>query len=491
MRGVRKSFGSTRALKGVDLEVEPGTVHALVGENGAGKSTLMKVLSGAVLPDAGEMELDGAPYRIAGPLDARARGVAMIYQELSVALHLTVLQNVMLGREESRFGFVRLGPMGDRVARALAFLDHPDLAPDRLLADLSPAARQLVEIARALAFESRLIVMDEPTSSLGAKDVERLFDVIGRLRDRGVAVIYISHFLEEVRAVATRFTVLRDGETVATGDLGETTDRQLIASMVGRGVDELFPRIERVPGDVVLELDALSGVKLPRGASLRLRRGEVLGIAGLVGAGRTEMLRAMFGLDPIVGGRVTIDEVTDRGASPSRRLAQGAGLLSENRKEEGLATGLSIATNLTLSHFDPFTSHGFLDLAARRKAAADLVARLRIKCADVDQPVSSLSGGNQQKVAIGRLLHHDAEILLLDEPTRGIDVGSKAEIYRLIGELAAQGKAVLVVSSYLPELFGTCDRIAVMRRGELLAVKDTAQWTEHAVLEVASRGVEV
>jgi ribose transport system ATP-binding protein len=489
MRGVAKAFGPTRALRGVDLEVGRGEVHALVGENGAGKSTLMKVLSGALAPDRGEIEFDGAPYRASDPLAARAAGVAMIYQELSVALHLTVEQNVMLGREESRFGIVARAAMRERVARALEFLAHPDLEPRRRLIELSPAARQLVEIARALAFDSKLIVMDEPTSSLGAEDVERLFAIVGRLRDRGVSVIYISHFLEEVRRVASRFTVLRDGETVASGDLDVTSDSQLIAHMVGRDVAELFPRTARKVGEVVLELDALSGVVLPRGASLSLRRGEVLGVAGLVGAGRTELLRALYGLDAVASGRVTIGGSVDAGATPDRRLAQGVGLLSENRKEEGLALGLSIATNATLSKLAPFTRGGFVDVAARSRAATALTQRLNVKCASVEQPIGALSGGNQQKVALARLLHHDVDVLLLDEPTRGIDVGSKAEIYRLIGELAAGGKAVLFVSSYLPELMGVCDRIAVMRRGEVLAVKPTAEWTEHAILEAASRGV--
>lgn len=488
MRGVEKSFGSTRALRGVDLVVARGEVHALVGENGAGKSTLMKILSGALVPDRGSIEFDGSPYRVADPLEARSRGVAMIYQELSVALHLTVLQNVMLGREEATLGILRRTAMRKRVVRALEFLEHPDLSPDRKLLDLSPAARQLVEIARALAFDARLIVMDEPTSSLGAADVERLFGVIARLRDRGVSVIYISHFLEEVRRVATSFTVLRDGETVAAGRLDSTSDSQLIAFMVGRNVADLFPRIEHHPGEIALSLEGICGVRLPTGASLELRRGEVLGIAGLVGAGRTELLRAIFGLDAIVSGRVTIGSVSDSGASPARRLAMGVGLLSENRKEEGLALALSIATNLTLSKLGPYSRGGLVDLDLRDRRSEAVVERLRVKCASVSQPVASLSGGNQQKVAIGRLLHHDVDVLLLDEPTRGIDVGSKAEIYRLIGELAAAGKAVLFVSSYLPELMGTCDRIAVMRRGELLAIRPTHEWTEHAILEVASRG---
>ncbi len=490
MTGVEKAFGSTRALRGVALRVGEGgvaEVHALIGENGAGKSTLMKILSGAIEPDSGEIEFGGAPYRVTGPQDARARGVAMIYQELSIAPHLTVEQNIMLGREPSRLGFVDTKALRPRVLRALEFLEHPDLHPTRRLIELPPGARQLVEIARALAFESKLIVMDEPTSSLGSKDVERLFHVIARLKERGVSVIYISHFLEEVRRVATRFTVLRDGETAATGALSDVSDRDLIAHMVGRNVDELFAHSQRTSGEVVLELREIWGKKLPRGASLSLRRGEVLGIAGLVGAGRTESLRALFGLDAVVRGEVVVKGSVDRGGSPNRRLRQGVGLLSEDRKEEGLAVRLSIATNLTLSRLEPIATAGFVDPLKKRAAAERRAGELRIKCASVDAPVSSLSGGNQQKVALARLLHHDCDVLLLDEPTRGVDVGSKAEIYRLIADLAGNGKAVLFVSSYLPELMGNCDRIAVMRRGEVLAVKATREWTEHEILEVATR----
>ncbi len=441
MAGIEKRFGSVIALGGVALEVRRGETHALVGENGAGKSTLMKVLSGAYRPDAGRMELDGAPYAPRDPLDARSRGVAMIYQELTLAPHLTVEQNVVLGREPRRGPFVDRAAMRARVRDALAWLDQPDLRPDCVVGDLSPGGRQLVEVARALAGDARVVVMDEPTSSLSRHEAERLFSVIGRLRERGVAVVYISHFLEEVHAVASRYTVLRDGRTVETGDVPPEADRvdqfvtHVIEAMAGRSLDAVYPRVPHEAGDVVLELDGLSGVRLPAGASLSLRRGEILGLAGLVGAGRTELLRALFGLDAIRAGRVRVGVVWDDGRTPWQRLAQGVGLLSEDRKTEGLALGLSIADNLTLSR--PVARAGIVSRTGQDAAVARIGGMLALRYRDARQPVGELSGGNQQKVAIARLLHHDVDVFLFDEATRGIDVASKAEVYRLMGDARA------------------------------------------------------
>ncbi|MCA9604719.1 MAG: sugar ABC transporter ATP-binding protein [Myxococcales bacterium] len=489
MRGVEKRFGAARALSGIGLEVGRGEVHALVGENGAGKSTLMKVLSGALMPDAGTMVFDGAPYAPRRPADAIDRGVAMVYQELNLAPDLTVAQNLLLGRETASLGWLRGAPDRARVARILEVLDHPDVVADRRVADLGPGARQLVEIGRALVGEAKLVILDEPTSSLSSAETETLYEVIRRLRERGVSIVYISHFLEEVKQVASRYTVLRDGRTVTSGDVATTSIPAIVEAMVGRSLDETYPaRPEVEPGEAVLELDDLAGAPLPKQASLTLRRGEVLGIAGLVGAGRSELLRALFGLAPVRAGTVKIAGVPDRGRGVRSRIGQGLGLVSEDRKEEGLALDRSVAENLTLSNPKPFTRFGWLDPKARLAATRRWVEALSIKVHDPSQAIGELSGGNQQKVAIARLLHQDADVLLLDEPTRGIDVGSKVEIYRLIGELAAKGKAVLVVSSYLPELLGVCDSIAVMHRGRLGAARPTREWTEVALLDEATRG---
>jgi ribose transport system ATP-binding protein len=490
MTGVCKTFGSTRALAGVDLELRPGEVHALLGENGAGKSTLMKVLSGAEVSDAGAMTLDGSPFAPKGPQDARRHGVAMIYQELTLAPHLSVEANVLLGQEPARWGFLDRRGGRRRVEQALAVLEHPEIHADHAVADLSPAAQQLVEIARALLMDVRVLVLDEPTSSLTQTDAARLFALVRRLRDRGVSVVYISHFLEEVRQITDRFTVLRDGRSVGGGPVGDFSEERIIELMVGRALDEQFPRVPHTPGEPILELTDLAGERLPRGVSLSLRRGEVLGIAGIVGAGRTELLRAVFGLDPVRRGAVKVQALVPRRHEPHDRIAQGLGMLSEDRKQEGLALIQSIADNLTYTRTGPYSWLGWLNLRRRAQAVGDWVRRLNLRCTGPEQAVGELSGGNQQKVAVGRLLHQDADILLLDEPTRGVDVGSKAEIYRLIGELAAQGKAVLFVSSYLPELLGVCDTLAVMRRGRLSAVRRVEEWTPEQVMLEATGGRE-
>lgn len=490
MQGVRKRFGATVALDGVDLRVDAGEVLALMGENGAGKSTLMKVLSGAHSPDAGSMWLAGEPYRPRGPLDARRAGVAMIYQELSLVPHLTVTENILLGMEPVRGPLLNLTEMRRTAAEAMAQVGLPDIALDAPVARLSIAEQQLVEIARAVVLGSRVLVFDEPTSSLTRKDIERLFALVRRLKAQGHAIVYISHFLEEVQEISDRFTVLRDGRSVGAGDTATATQKEIIALMVGRTVEDLYPRSAHTPGEAVLEVQALAGETLPRSASLTLRRGEVLGIAGLVGSGRTEMLRAVFGLDSVRRGEVTVASGSlgmnfpASHSTPARRWSQGLGIVSEDRKREGLALGLSIADNLTLSRLPAMLSPSRL-----ARQAEEWSDRLAVKRGSVSQSVQDLSGGNQQKVAIARLLYHNVDVLLLDEPTRGIDVGSKAEIYRVINEMAMQGKAILIVSSYLPELLGVCDRIAVMCRGVLGPARPAADITEHEIMQEAI-GVE-
>jgi ribose transport system ATP-binding protein len=487
---VRKAFGGAKALDGASFEAHAGKVHALVGENGAGKSTLMNALIGAVQPDAGRLLLDGAPYRPTSPSLARSAGVAMVHQELSLCPHLTVAENVNLGLEPSRYGLVRLDEMRERARASLievaGNIEGSRLRPETRVADLSRAERQLVEIARAISLpDCRVIIFDEPTQSLGKREVENLFTVIQKLRARQIAILYISHFLEEVETIADTFTVLRDGQSVASGAMAGTRIADLVALMVGRKVDDLFPRSTRAPGDTVLEVDGLFGVERPRGATLALRRGEVLGIAGLVGAGRTELARAIFGLDPVKSGAVRVLGISGA-RSPAARIASGVGMLSEDRKGEGLAVALSIADNLTLPKLSGL---GPLSLVFPRRARAVTerwMSELAIRAKHADQPVRALSGGNQQKVALARLLYQNADLFLLDEPTLGVDVASKAQIYGLIDELAVSGKAVLMISSYLPELLGVCDRIAVMRRGQLGPARPARELTEHALLTEAT-----
>lgn len=486
VRGVRKSFGATLALDGVDVAAGPGEVHAIIGENGAGKSTLMNILAGGLSADAGDIELDGVRYRPGSPARAREVGVAMVSQELSICPHLTVLDNIMLGQEVARLGWLDRASMVGKAAAALEPLagDGVSWLP-RTAGSLPVAAQQLVEIARALVARSgcRLLILDEPTSSLGREDVDRLFEVVRRLRNEGVTVLYISHFLEEVRRVADRFTVLRDGATVGTGAVADVSVDEIVRLMAGRRIEQMFTRTRREPGDVLLRLDELAGELLPRSVSLELRCGEVLGVAGLVGAGRTELLRTVFGLSPVRRGTVRVGGVVGP-ASPSRRLAQGVGMLSEDRKGEGLASGLSVIDNLTLSRIP--ATWGVVSPRRLGEETAAWVERLSIRCGDASQPIGHLSGGNQQKVALARLLHHDVDVLLLDEPTRGIDVGSKAQIYGHIDELARAGKGVLMVSSYLPELLGMCDRVAVMHRGVLGAARPVEECSEERLLREAT-----
>ena len=485
MAGVHKRFGATHALKGVDLTVAPGEVHALIGENGAGKSTLMKILSGALQADTGTLALDGEPFAPEHPLDARAQGVVMIYQELNLAPDLSVEENIMLGAEPNRFGWIDRRRRTAEARRVLAELHHERLPLAVPVYRLSVAEQQVVEIARALLTDARLLIMDEPTSSLTRTDVEELFAVIRRLRDRGVSIVYISHFLEECKAVADRYTVLRDGEAVGTGAMEAVEEPALVRLMVGREISEIYPQRTATLGEPVVTTRDLGGVRKPESVSLTLHAGEILGLAGLVGAGRTETLRALFGLDAVAQGTVVVRGQAATRATPARRLRDGIGFLSENRKEEGLMLNQSLADNLTLTRLEPFTRLGFLRKAKQRAAAKGWIERLDIKAEGPGQALHQLSGGNQQKVAFGRLLYHEAQILLLDEPTRGIDVGSKAQLYRLIAELAAAGKAILFVSSYLPELMGLCDTIGVMCRGRLVAARPAADWTEEAILATA------
>jgi ribose transport system ATP-binding protein len=486
LTGIVQRFGATVALDGASLEVRPGEVHALLGENGAGKSTLLGVLGGLLVPEAGTMEIDGAPYAPRSPRDARDRGIALIHQELSLFPHLTVAENVFMGAEPSRRGLWDRGEARRLTRDVLAGFGHPEIDLDATAGRLPIGARQVVEICRAIAARARVVLMDEPTSSLPRGDVDRLFATIARLSATGVAVVYISHFLEETRAVASAFTVLRDGQTAGSGTLASVANDQLIALMVGRTVGELFPRRESRPsGDVALDVSGLAAPGLHQ-ASFTLRRGEVLGIFGLMGSGRTEMVRALFGLARPTAGRVGIGARTSAlDARPARRLADGLGYLSEDRTGEGLALPLSVADNVTVTRLASCSRRGVLDPVLQRRQSAARADELQVRMRDPGQAVRTLSGGNQQKVAFARLVHQDADVLLLDEPTRGVDVGSKAQIYEAVARAAGSGKGVLMVSSYLPELLGVCDRLAVMSRGRLGPARPVSDWTPETVLEAA------
>ena len=492
LKNICKSFGPTIALDGVDLELREGEVHALIGEIGAGKSTLMNVVAGSLQPDKGTMELDGRPYTPANPLDARTHGIALIHQELSLCPHLTVAENVLMGIESSTLGWLDREKLNARTNEVLQTFHHADIRPERRVGDLSVAARQIVEISRAIAARARIILMDEPTSSLQREDVAHLFALIRKLSAEGISVVYISHFLEEVRQIADRFTVLRDGRSVATGEIANISDDELIAKMVGRAQQNLFPSRSNSPGETILEVQNLAAPPLLKNASFTLRRGEILGLAGLMGSGRTPLVRAIFGLERVESGSISVNKnaLPPGRSTPAMRLIEGLGYLSEDRKGDGLTLNQSLADNVTVTRFGSCSRFGWLDLSAQRKQTAALVNALKIKTRGAQQPVGSLSGGNQQKVIVARLLHQDADILLLDEPTRGIDIGSKAQVYETIAACAAQNKAVLMVSSYLPELFGMCDRLGVMSRGRLSEVRPIDEWTPESVLQTAIGAVD-
>jgi ribose transport system ATP-binding protein len=486
---LQKRFGATQALRGVQLTLRAGEVHALLGENGAGKSTLLKILAGTQRADAGTLSLAGQRYAPENPLRAQALGVAYVSQEPALCPDLSVAENVLLGSLPGRFGLVDRAEQRRRASAALARV-LPEGAPlpnlEQRAGDLGQGDRQLLCLARALAqSECRILILDEPTSTLNSSEAERLFSVVRELGKSGIAVLYVSHFLEEVERIAERYTVLRDGQFVQTGQIAGTTREELVTLMAGREVRELFPRSPRTPGDIVLDLSDIAGKKLPISASLTLRKGEVLGIAGLLGAGRSELLRAIFGLDEVKRGTLRVKAVSGA-ASPAHRLAQGVGLLSEDRKGEGLAESMTLADNITLSKLGSLGSFGFVSPTRRAAIARSFIERLGIRARGPEQLARDLSGGNQQKICFSRLLHHELDVLLLDEPTRGVDVGSRADLYRIIDELAARGNAVLMVSSYLPELLGICDRIAVMVRGRLGEARPVSGLSEHALLLEAS-----
>lgn len=492
MRGVHKRFGATIALEQVDFSVLTGEVHALVGENGAGKSTLMKILSGAYTLDKGQMFLGGKPYHPRNPLDARRKGIGMIYQELSLAPHLNVMENILLGMEPNKFGFIQWKEVENRAMKALEHFDHPEIKPDTLVSKLSVSAQQLVEIGRALAVGCQVLVFDEPTSSLSQQDIQRLFAIIKELKKQGISIVYISHFLEEVQIVADRLTVLRDGSAVGTREVGSTTSDEIVQMMVGREVHELYPRSVRKRSDVLLEIENLTGINKPESTNLTLHRGEVVGICGLVGAGRTELLRVIFGLDQVKSGKIKIGAYIGPG-SPQSSWLRGMGLISENRKGEGLVLNLSIADNITLSRLIGFGPLRLIFPRNQHKATQKWIDRLDVRCIGPTQRIGDLSGGNQQKAVLARLLQHDVDIMLLDEPTKGIDVAAKAKIYQVIDEMASgstaekqQPKAILMISSYLPELLGVCDRIAVMSRGKLSVTKPVQEVDEHKLMLAAT-----
>ncbi|MFG1688448.1 sugar ABC transporter ATP-binding protein [Nonomuraea sp. NPDC049269] len=486
--GLRKRFPGVLALDGVDLTVRSGEVHVLLGENGAGKSTLIKMLSGAYHPDEGRVLLDAHPVNIRTAGDAQRLGIATIYQEFNLVPELSVAENLSLGRPPRRFGFVDTKKMHEQATELLARVGV-DVDPRTPVGLLGIARRQMVEIAKALALQARVLIMDEPTAVLTTGEVEKLFSIVRRLREEGVAIIFITHHLEEIAAIGDRVTVLRDGRSVAEVP-ADTPQDELVRLMVGRPIDQHFPRERGQAGEPLLKVTKLGRKGVFEDISFEVRAGEVVGLAGLVGAGRTEVARAIFGAD-----RYDTGEVTVRGRRPApgdvhAAMEAGLGLVPEDRKGQGLVLGADIAENLGLVTLREATHAGFVDRKGQLRDAAKVAEQLGIRMTGLGQEVRTLSGGNQQKVVIGKWLEADAGVLILDEPTRGIDVGAKVEIYQLINELTASGRAVLMISSDLPEVLGMSDRILIMARGRLVGELSAVEATQDGVMALAVTEVE-
>lgn len=489
LKAITKSFGPTQALSGVNLSVKAGSSHALIGENGAGKSTLMKVISGAHQPDSGEMILDGKLFQPKHPVDARRAGVAMIYQELNLVSDLDAIENITLGAEPTNQCLLDVKKRKSMALTALEKLHYDSMPLGIPVAHLTIAQKQIIEIARALIHNPKVLILDEPTSSLTRVDSEKLFRTLKELKSQGVSIIYISHFLEECQEVCDDFTVLRDGATVDQGMMSDRSLGQIMTAMVGRDISDIYPHPPDSLGPEILSVSGLKGHKKPNDVSFTIRKGEIFGIAGLVGAGRTETLRSLFGLDPKISGDIVLNDRKIDNVSPSASLSNGLGLVSEDRKDEGLLLEQSLADNLTMTRFKPVSRWGLISSRLQNKQTLHWMEKLQVKANHPGQSISQLSGGNQQKIAIGRILYHGADILLLDEPTRGIDVGSKAQIYQLICELAREGKSVIFVSSYLPELLGVCHTIGVMNRGVLAEIRPGNEWDEHSLIEAAIKSI--
>lgn len=485
MKGIHKSFNGVPVLKGVDLSVKQGEIHALLGENGAGKSTLMNILGGILQPDSGEIVMDGQPVAMTDPRVSRQAGISFIHQELNVVADLAIYENLFLGAEwTDRFGFLRVEEMCRRTEELLGKLGV-SLHPKSLVRDLEPSFKQIVEIAKSLLADAKLIIMDEPTTSLTAYEIDKLMDTMRSLRENGVSIIYISHKLKEVLRVCDRYTVLRDGHLAGTGRVSETDEAKLTRLMVGKSVENETYRRQHKTGEPCLEVRNLSGGKWFRRVHFSLKRGEILGFTGLAGDGRTELAEAIFGCRPYTGD-ILVDGRVKKLRHPVQALAAGIGLVPKNRKENAIIKDMSILQNMSLTALSHFRRHGLIDGSKEIAAFERYREMLSIKAADPTLPIVSLSGGNQQKVVLAKWLEADPQILIFDNPTQGIDVGAKSEIYQIISGLADRGKSIIILSSELPEILRLCDRVIVMSQGEVAAVLPRQQADEETIMLYAT-----
>jgi rhamnose transport system ATP-binding protein len=486
LHGVSKSYGVIQALSDMELELYSGEVHCLAGENGAGKSTLIKVLTGAIRRDSGSYEIDGVELGHPTPVEAREAGIGVVYQELSVLPELSVAENLLMGRLPAHRGITRPRELRHRAREMLERVDLGHLDPSTAVGELSLANRQLVEIARVLGTQPKVLVFDEPTTALSEHETQALLEKIMVLRDEGHAIMYITHHLEEMFQIGDRVTVMRDGKFVTRKPIAEFDRDSLITTMVGRKIESLYPAGNRTIGEPRLSVLGLRPSGVDGEIDFEVRAGEILGLAGLLGSGRTELLRALFGADPVAGGRITVDGLPVPPGNPKAAIRSGMGLLTEDRKLQGCLLQLSIRANTSIAQLPQIATLFMVDRKAETKTVDRYLGGLRLRAGSWEQPIQSLSGGNQQKVLLARWLATHPKVLLFDEPTKGVDVGAKSEIYKLIGDLAAEGLAVIVVSSYLPEVLGLADRVLVMRDGLVAGELTAATATEEDVLRLAS-----
>lgn len=491
MQGICKSFGPVSVLRDVSFCLKAGEIHALMGENGAGKSTLMKVLTGIYPSDAGEIRVQGRTVDIRGPKHAEMLGIAIIHQELNLIPELSVADNMFLGRELTigRTGILRHREMRRRTREYLARLNVLDIDPDCEAGSLSIGQQQMVEIARALSLDARVLIMDEPTAALTEREIEALFRLIRELRAAGVGIVYVSHRMEEIFALCDQISVLRDGNFVGTSRIAETDLDEVVQMMVGREIGERFPKRTTRPGEERLRVENLADSRaVIKDIGFSVRAGEVLGIAGLMGSGRTEIVKTLFGLEKKASGRVFLNGKPLTISKPADAISAGIGFVTEDRKHEGLVLGLSVRENMTLTHLQGFSRAGVIVSGRERGFVDGMIGRLKIRTRDCDLEVKSLSGGNQQKVVLAKWLAIKPRVLILDEPTRGVDIGGKAEIYHIINQLACDGVAVIMISSELPEVLSMSDRILVMHEGRIAAEVDAATATQESIMHAATGG---
>lgn len=488
MRKIYKSFPGVQALKGVDLFVKPGEIHCLMGENGAGKSTLIKILAGAYIKDSGEVIFDGKHIDIKNPHDAQGIGISFIFQELSVVNTLTVEENITLGYEFSKYGIVEKKRNVDRVINILRELKI-DLNPREIVRNLSVSKKQMMLIAKALSQNSKLIVMDEPTASLTNSEAKELFRMMHELKSKGVTFLYISHRFEDIFTVGDRITVFRDGENVGMLEVNSTHEDEIIKLMVGRDIEETFPSIEKEIGEEILKVEKLSAAELIKGISFSLKRGQILGVSGLAGAGKTELAKAIFGDNTIVSGKIFFKGKPLKISSPKDAISAGIALLPEERRSQGIVGLMSVRENISLASSRMISRFSVVRKSKDKDIANKYIKELRIKTPGPEQQIQYLSGGNQQKAIVAKWINTNADVIMLDEPTRGIDVGAKSEIYDLMNQLAKQGKAIIMFSSELPELLGMCDDIMVLREGRLMGLISKEEANQEKIMQLSVGGM--